>query len=562
MPQFEKILIANRGEIAVRIARSARKLGYRTVAVYSEADAEAPHVDAADEAVCIGPPPVAESYLSIDRLLDAARKTGADAVHPGYGFLSENHAFAEACLAAGLVFIGPPPEAIRLMGNKRGAKELMARASVPCLPGYSGSAQDDDTLLAEAERIGTPLMVKAAAGGGGRGMRLVTDPAKVQQAIRAARSEAERAFGSGELLLERAVLDGRHVEVQVFADEHGNVIHLGERDCSIQRRHQKVVEEAPSPAVTPHLRAHMGEAAVAAAQAIGYVGAGTVEFLLDEIGAFFFLEMNTRLQVEHPVTEMITGLDLVELQLRVAAGEPLPLRQEEVRIEGHAIEVRLYAEDATRGFLPQAGKVVAWRPATLEGVRTDAGIRSGQTVTPWYDPMLAKVIASGRSREEARRRLKAGLEETVVLGLTTNREFLRRVLDVEEFVAGKATTHFIERNFAAKEPRTPPTTEAVAIAAVLLSRHGEEERHAGTWPMPIACNGEEREVRLTLEDSRYRVASEGREHLVEVVAEDRLDLRVSVDGVLRRAVAVFEDDTLHLLFAGLGHRFQVRPRQE
>ena len=364
---FSKILIANRGEIAWRVMRTAKAMGYRTVAVYSDADRDAPHVGFADEAVRIGPSPVGESYLSIDRILEAAHKSGADAVHPGYGFLSENEAFAAACEKAGLVFIGPPPAAIAAMGNKAAAKRRMIDAGVPCVPGYQGADQSDANLEKEARKIGLPVMVKAAAGGGGRGMRLVEREADLLEAIRTARAEAESAFGSGELILEKAVIDARHVEIQVFADAHGNVIHLGERDCSVQRRHQKVIEEAPSPAVTADLRRRMGAAAVAAARAIGYRGAGTVEFLLGADGAFYFLEMNTRLQVEHPVTEAITGQDLVAWQLKVAMGEKLPLTQEQVTFNGHAIEVRLYAEDAYAGFLPQTGRIDVWRPATGPG---------------------------------------------------------------------------------------------------------------------------------------------------------------------------------------------------
>ena len=406
---FSKILIANRGEIACRVMRTARDLGYRTVAVYSDADADALHVREADEAVRIGPPPVSESYLDARAIIEAAKRVGADAVHPGYGFLSENDGFASACQDAGLVFIGPTPDAIRAMGNKAAAKRLMIEAGVPCVPGYQGADQSDATLAAEAQRIGCPIMVKAAAGGGGRGMRLVTRLEDFADAVSTARSEAQNAFGSGELILEKAVVDARHVEVQVFGDAHGHVIHLGERDCSAQRRHQKVIEEAPSPAVSPALREKMGAAAVAAAKAISYRGAGTVEFLLGADGEFYFLEMNTRLQVEHPVTEEITGLDLVEWQLRVAAGEPLPLKQEDVRLDGHAIEVRLYAESPEKNFLPQSGTVFEWRPAEGKGVRVDHGIRSGQEISPFYDPMIAKVIAHGRTREEARRRLVRAL---------------------------------------------------------------------------------------------------------------------------------------------------------
>jgi len=462
---FGKILVANRGEIAWRVMRTAKAMGYRTIAVYSDADRDAPHVAFADEAVRIGPPPVGESYLSIDRILEAAHKSGAGAIHPGYGFLSENEAFAAACGKAGLVFIGPPPAAIAAMGNKAAAKRRMIDAGVPCVPGYQGADQSDANLETQARKIGLPVMVKAAAGGGGRGMRLVEHDGDLVEAIRTARTEAESAFGSGELILEKAVIDARHVEIQVFADNHGNVIHLGERDCSVQRRHQKVIEEAPSPAVDAGLRARMGAAAVAAARAIGYRGAGTVEFLLGADGEFYFLEMNTRLQVEHPVTEAITGLDLVEWQLRIARGESLPLSQEQVRLDGHAIEVRLYAEDAYAGFLPQTGRIDVWRPAAGPGVRIDHGMTDGLAISPYYDPMIAKVIASGATREEARRRLVKALRDTVVLGPTTNRHFLIRLLEHPEFAAGEATTAFLGKHAF---PGPEVTDEHWMLAASLL----------------------------------------------------------------------------------------------
>ena len=504
---FGKILVANRGEIAWRVMRTAKAMGYRTVAVYSDADRNAPHVTFADEALCIGPPPVGESYLSIDRLLEAAHKSGADAVHPGYGFLSENHAFATACEKAGLVFIGPPPAAIAAMGNKAAAKRRMIDAGVPCVPGYQGADQSDANLEKQARAIGLPVMVKATAGGGGRGMRLVTDSGELLDSIRTARSEAESAFGSGELILEKAVVDARHVEFQVFADAHGNVIHLGERDCSVQRRHQKVIEEAPSPAVNADLRTRMGAAAVAAARAIGYRGAGTVEFLLAGDGAFYFLEMNTRLQVEHPVTEAITGLDLVEWQIRVARSEALPLTQDKVQLEGHAIEVRLYADDAYAGFLPQTGRIDVWRPASGPGVRTDHGIKDGLAISPFYDPMIAKVIAHGATREEARRRLIRALHDTVVLGPTTNRHFLIRLLEHPEFAAGKATTTFLAKHvFAAPEIAERHWN----LAAALLWRQSAEHypatlrgwRNSNPEPTPVrlAAGTVERTIEVKAED--------------------------------------------------------------
>jgi geranyl-CoA carboxylase alpha subunit len=472
---FSKVLIANRGEIACRVIRSCRARGLRTVAVVSEADRHALHARLADEAYEIGGAPPRESYLNIERLIAAARATGAQAVHPGYGFLSENADFAEACAQAGLVFIGPPPAAIRLMGNKAEAKRRMREAGVPCIPGYDGTDQSDATLMREAEKIGLPLMIKAAAGGGGRGMRRVDDLAALPAALASARSEALSAFGSGELILEYALTAPRHVEVQVFADAQGNVIHLGERDCSIQRRHQKVIEEAPSPAVTPELRARMGEAAVRAARAIGYVGAGTIEFLLAE-GDFVFMEMNTRLQVEHPVTELVTGLDLVDLQLRVAAGEPLPLSQADVQLNGHAIEARLYAENPDAGFLPQTGTLLRWQPPA--GVRVDAGVDTGTEITSHYDPLLAKIIAHGATRDAARQKLVAALRETTALGVTTNKAFLIGCLEHPEFFAGRATTDFIAAHFA-PQADADPRSEVLAAAALILA-----QRSAARLPQP------------------------------------------------------------------------------
>ncbi len=475
MRNFGKILIANRGEIAVRIIRTARALGYRTVAVYSEADAGALHTMLADEAVLIGPAPVASSYLDPARLLQAAAVTGADAVHPGYGFLSENTDFASACVKAGLVFIGPSADAIQLMGNKAEAKRRMIVAGIPCVPGYEGKDQTDTAFVAAADSIGFPVMVKAAAGGGGRGMRLVERKEQLVAALASARSEARNAFGSDELILEKAVRQPRHVEFQVFGDSHGNVIHLGERDCSVQRRHQKVVEETPCPVMTPDLRERMGQAAVEAARSIDYEGAGTIEFLLDSERNFYFLEMNTRLQVEHPVTELVTGLDLVALQLLVVRGEKLPIAQKDVTFNGHAIEARLYAEDPSNNFLPASGRVDVWRPAAGEGIRVDHGLVEGQEISPFYDPMIAKVIAWGSDRDEARRRLICGLEKTIVFGPVTNRDFLIDILAHDRFAAGEATTAFLAENFG--ETRLwaihPSRTQA-AVAAVLQYRAARE----------------------------------------------------------------------------------------
>jgi geranyl-CoA carboxylase alpha subunit len=468
MTRFTSILVANRGEIACRVIRTAKAQGYRTVAVYSDADAQAPHVRLADEAVHIGPSAVNESYLVIDKIIAAAASSGAEAVHPGYGFLSENAAFARACAAAGLVFIGPSAEAIHLMGNKAEAKRRMIAAGVPCVPGYEGEDQSDATLLREGGNIELPLMVKAAAGGGGRGMRLVHRGDDLANAIKLARAEATAAFGNGELILEKAIVRPRHVEVQVFGDSHGNVVHLGERDCSVQRRHQKVVEEAPCPVMTAALREAMGAAAVAAANSIDYCGAGTVEFLLDESGKFYFLEMNTRLQVEHPVTELITGLDLVALQLQVAQGEPLGFSQQDVSLRGHAIEVRLYTEDPTQDFLPTSGPVDLWSPPAGTGIRVDSGIASGQLISPYYDPMVAKIIASGPTREIARLRLIEALKETVLFGTRHNRDFLVACLQKDTFAAGEATTAFIAEEFGqAAITDVAPTFADSAVAAVL-----------------------------------------------------------------------------------------------
>ncbi len=468
---FESLLIANRGEIACRIIRTARALGLRTIAVYSEADRNALHVALADEAWHIGPAPARESYLVIDRLLDVARRSGAQAVHPGYGFLAENADFAQACAEAGLVFVGPPVAAIRAMGDKAGAKALMAGAGVPLVPGYHGDDQDDATLTAEAERIGFPLLVKASAGGGGKGMRVVRAPDELAAALVAARREALSAFGDDRLLLERYLQQPRHVEVQVFADSQGNAIHLYERDCSVQRRHQKVIEEAPAFDLPDATRAAMGEAAVRAARAIGYVGAGTVEFLLDADGSFYFMEMNTRLQVEHPVTEMITGQDLVAWQLQVAAGQPLPLKQEQVSCSGHAIEVRLYAEEPERDFLPGIGRLLHLHfPEDL--ARVDTGVRAGDEVSLHYDPMLAKLIVHGTDRQEALRRMRRALAATEVAGVPTNLAFLARVLRHEDFAAGRVDTRFIERHAETllRGPEGQAEEDAVLAAVALLRR--------------------------------------------------------------------------------------------
>ncbi|MBT7167863.1 MAG: ATP-grasp domain-containing protein [Porticoccaceae bacterium] len=477
MNNFNSILIANRGEIACRVIRTAKKLGYRTVAVYSDADAGAPHVHLADDAVRIGPGPVGESYLVPELILQAAASSGAESIHPGYGFLSENAAFAEAVESAGLVFIGPTREAIDVMGNKAESKRRMIEAGVPCVPGYEGHDQSDDVLLAEGLKIDLPLMVKAAAGGGGRGMRLVHEQADLANAIKLARAEAEGAFGSGELILEKAIIKPRHVEIQVFADTMGNTVHLGERDCSVQRRHQKVVEEAPCPVMTPELREKMGQSAIDAAKSVNYRGAGTVEFLLDDSGFFYFLEMNTRLQVEHPVTELITGLDLVALQIKVAQGEPLGLSQDDINLEGHAIEVRLYTEDPSQDFLPASGPVDLWAPASGVGVRVDDGISTGQAISPFYDPMVAKVIGYGPTREAARLRLIGALKETVLFGTPNNKDFLIQCLEKQPFIDGAATTAFIAEEFSDAELEIQPVSFADSVVAATLELCLENKGH-------------------------------------------------------------------------------------
>jgi 3-methylcrotonyl-CoA carboxylase alpha subunit len=465
---FGKILIANRGEIACRVIRTARRMGIATAAVYSEVDRNALHVELADEAWPIGPAPARDSYLNIAAILDAARNSGAEAIHPGYGFLSENAEFAEACEAAGIVFIGPPAAAIGIMGSKAGAKDLMQRHGVPLVPGYHGGDQNPTRLLDEAERIGFPVLIKASAGGGGRGMRVVDSAAGFSAALAGAKREAEAAFGDGRVLLEKYLRRPRHIEVQIFADRHGNTVHLFERDCSIQRRHQKVLEEAPAPGLDKARCSAMAEAAVAAARAVGYVGAGTVEFIA-EGGDFFFIEMNTRLQVEHPVTEAVTGLDLVEWQLRVAAGEPLPMCQQDLVLHGHAIEARLYAEYPERGFLPQTGTLHGLRFPPSEVARVDTGVRQGDAVTPFYDPMIAKIIAWGEDRAAAVGRLRHALAETAVLGVATNLKFLARVAAHPEFTSGAVDTGFIERHRASLMPPRQPAPDTV-LAAAALSR--------------------------------------------------------------------------------------------
>ncbi len=479
---FDKILVANRGEIACRVIRTAQRMGIRTVAVFSDADEGARHVAMADEAYRIGPAPARESYLRADVIVEAAVRSGSQAVHPGYGFLSENAGFAEACAAAGITFIGPPPSAIRAMGSKSAAKRIMEEAGVPLVPGYHGEDQSPDRLLREAERIGWPVLVKATAGGGGKGMRAVLDAPSFPGALAGAKRESLASFGDDRVLLERYLARPRHVEVQVFADTLGGAVHLFERDCSIQRRHQKVLEEAPAPGLAAETRMAMGRAAVAAARAIGYVGAGTVEFLLDEDGSFSFMEMNTRLQVEHPVTEMITGQDLVEWQLRVAAGEPLPAAQEALSITGHAIEARVYAEDPTRDFLPSIGRLDHLRPPRESAhVRIDTGVREGDSVTIHYDPMIAKLVVWDTSRAGAVRRLRAALSEYQVVGVTTNLAFLGAVAAHPAYRAADLDTRFIDRHRADLIGEPGPASDTVLAVACLdeiLRRATDAERAA------------------------------------------------------------------------------------
>ncbi|MCA3142352.1 MAG: acetyl/propionyl/methylcrotonyl-CoA carboxylase subunit alpha [Rhodocyclaceae bacterium] len=483
---FDVLLIANRGEIACRVARTARRLGIRTVAVYSEADARALHVSLCDEAHLIGPAPARDSYLRTERILEVARRSGAQAIHPGYGFLSENEDFAEACAAAGVVFVGPPPGAIRAMGSKSAAKALMEQAGVPLVPGYHGEDQDPALLAREAGRIGYPVLIKASAGGGGKGMRIVRETAGFAEALASARREALSSFGDDRVLVERYLDRPRHIELQVFADRHGNCIHLFERDCSVQRRHQKVLEEAPAPGMTAQRRRQMGSAAVAAARAVGYEGAGTVEFIAEGSGEFFFMEMNTRLQVEHPVTEMITGLDLVEWQLRVAAGEPLPLGQEQVQISGHAIEARVYAEDPARGFVPSIGRLAYLRePVASAHVRVDTGVREGDEIGVHYDPMIAKLICWDADRGAALRRLRQALAEYRVAGVASNLEFLSSVTAHRAFAKaheepGLLDTGLIERHAAELFPSPEPVPDAV-LAVAALSRMREAEAQARAW---------------------------------------------------------------------------------
>ncbi|WP_343725949.1 acetyl/propionyl/methylcrotonyl-CoA carboxylase subunit alpha [Herbaspirillum huttiense] len=585
---FTKILIANRGEIACRVAATARRLGIATVAVYSDADAQAKHVAACDESVHLGPAPAKESYLCADKIIAAALATGAQAIHPGYGFLSENAGFAQACADAGLVFIGPPASAIDAMGSKSAAKALMEKAAVPLVPGYHGERQESDFLHAEADRIGYPVLLKASAGGGGKGMRVVERSEDFEAALASCKREAISSFGDDRVLVEKYLTRPRHIEIQVFADGHGHCVYLFERDCSVQRRHQKVLEEAPAPGMSCGRRAAMGEAAVAAARAVGYVGAGTVEFIANQDGSFYFMEMNTRLQVEHPVTEMITGLDLVEWQLRVASGEPLPLKQEQLRIQGHAIEARIYAENPEKGFLPAIGTLTRMRSApavefTLAApgatqpaaVRIDAGVREGDAISPFYDPMIAKLIVWGADRDAALRNMARALAQYQVVGLATNIGFLQRLIVGEAFATADLDTGLIERHRDALFPvPTAPTADTLALAtAALLQQEQRNQDSRDPWARTSGWRLNTRLQRsLNFEDDsgnsevRIDYAGDGRQwqlqiggntHTLALHAANSDSVRISLDGRTLQADVAWEGEGLHLFDGRSQHSLRL-----
>mgnify|MGYP001551918904 CR=1 FL=1 len=562
---FDGVLVANRGEIALRVFRTAQAMGLRTVSVYSEADAGMPHARGADAAVCIGPAAAAKSYLDIGRLIDAARRTGAQAVHPGYGFLSESAAFARACADAGLIFIGPSPEAIADMGDKARAKQIMAGCGVPCIPGYDGAEQDEVTLAREAARIGWPVMVKAIAGGGGKGLRRVDTPDQLPEALRAARSEALKAFGNGTLMLEKAVVNPRHIEVQVFGDSLGNVIYLGDRDCSIQRRHQKVIEEAPAPGLSDELRARMGAAAVRAAHAVRYEGAGTVEFMLDAQGEFHFLEMNTRLQVEHPVTEMCTGLDLVEWQIRIARGEPLPMQQHDVVLHGHAIEARVYAEDPAANFLPQTGCLTIWQPPQGTGLRVDSALAAGAQVSTHYDPMIAKLVAHGLDRETARLRLLRAIDGFAIGGLRHNLSFLRRCASNPAFAAAALDTSFIDRQAPTLACDQHPSRTLVAVAAAMVQSRASEgiapelrhwhSRPGRPQPLSLRVGATVARLRVAVSGQSFDLTDDEGNLRVELLDHAGDLLSVRVDGLDLALHAAWSGDELDLVLGTEGWRF-------
>ncbi len=567
---FRKILIANRGEIACRVIATARRMGIATVAVYSEADIGARHVTLADEAWPIGPAPARESYLSAAKLLDVARRAGAEAVHPGYGFLSENAGFADACADAGIVFIGPPAAAIRAMGSKSAAKMLMEKAGVPLVPGYHGEDQSLSTMARAAEKIGYPVLIKASAGGGGKGMRIVETPDDLDSAVQSAKREARASFGDDQVLVEKYLKAPRHIEVQVFFDTHGNGVSLFERDCSIQRRYQKVLEEAPAPGMDPIQRRGMSDAALAAASAVGYAGAGTVEFIA-EGGEFWFMEMNTRLQVEHPVTEMITGLDLVEWQLRVAAGETLPLTQDQIPIDGHAIEARIYAEDPARDFLPSIGTLTHLRqPQESRSVRTDTGVRQGDTITQFYDPMIAKLIVWGPDRETAARRMAVALDDYEVVGVATNLGLLRAIVATPAFVAGDLDTGFIGRHIGAEAADDASMQIALAAAAAAVLEHQRIADSDDPWDATDS-------FRLNTEGTQELLLSRGELATLiyasaagpgsyrlrlgdrDIVARVEPD-GIGIDGVVHRARIVWRAENPTVIFRGRNHSFTLVDR--
>ena len=578
MPRsIQKVLIANRGEIARRIMRTCRRMGIATVAVYSEADLDMPFVREADEAFLLGPPPSTESYLRIDKILDAARRSRADAIHPGYGFLAENAEFAEACAKAGVIFIGPSPKAISDMGSKREAKALVGAAGVPVIPGYDGADQNPTVLSDKAIEIGFPVLLKASAGGGGKGMKLVRDKSELVDAIASAAREGQSAFGDGTLLVEKYIENPRHVEIQILGDADGNLIHLNERECSIQRRHQKIIEETPSPALDQKLRERMGEAAVLCGQAIGYENAGTVEFILAPDRSFYFLEVNTRLQVEHPITECVTGLDLVEEQIHVAQGEPLRLSQNDVRFDGAAIEVRLYAEDPASGFLPQSGSVVDWHLPGAEGLREDSGVESGNEVSIYYDPMLAKIITSAEDRPLAIQRMRNALRSLSAQGIVTNREFLLQVLDHPEFIAGNFDTHFIERHMQeALSGGADETFErrAATIAALAAQQARELERtilpaipsgwrnnfHTPQWIEYAVADRTHRVQYRHTGDSVFDVSVGGEDSRVRVVSWQAPWLTLEIDGHRTHARVLAVEEQVYVHTADGDVSLSIQPR--
>ena len=565
---FKKILIANRGEIACRVAATARRLGIRTVAVYSQADAQSQHVAMCDESVLIGPAPAKESYLKMERIISAARDTGAEAIHPGYGFLSENEAFAAACEASSVVFIGPPVSAIRAMGSKSAAKALMEKARVPLVPGYHGERQESDFLRQQADAIGYPVLLKASAGGGGKGMRIVERSEDFEAALASCKREAINSFGDDRVLVEKYLQRPRHIEIQVFADTQGNYVYLFERDCSVQRRHQKVLEEAPAPGMTPERRQAMGEAAVNAARAVGYVGAGTVEFIANQDGSFYFMEMNTRLQVEHPVTELITGTDLVEWQLRVAAGEPLPLQQQDVRIDGHAIEARIYAENPEKGFLPSTGTLLHLRlPDAVNfaqgHVRIDAAVRQGDAITTHYDPMIAKLIVHGDDRSQALARMQQALNTIEIVGPSTNVAFLSRLMATPAFAGAELDTGLIERHHALLFPpadAVPVEMLALWLAKLMASdtaRHDPWDsvqgwRLNGSYRRTLRFECDDQDFELNLEYSRdgWRMTTQSQQALLNHIAIDQADVSIQIDGRHLSGRVVRDDDRFHVFWQG------------